>query len=130
MVIPAVGYVTTPFDVDVTVAKPILNPLLERIMSPENVFANPTSPRDGPAYIDFASCNLLAVTATATLLLSTPLKRRGSLGANSPLVSYNLKAVESVTAVCANPVAPVYLPLTKVGILISAGSFNVTFVII
>ena len=68
------------------------------------------------AYTDFTSEIPCSVTAMAILPLSKPLKERASLGTKVPFVSYTVTAVPAETPYLKNPVAPLDLPFTKVGV--------------
>ena len=70
------------------------------------------------------------VTAVETLPFAIPLKVRDSLGTKLPLVSYNTKDFEFETASFKNPVAPLELPFTKVGIAKVIASFTVISVVV
>ena len=64
------------------------------------------------------------VTATATLVLLMPLIVNDSLGTKSPFLSYTVSAVPAATDVLINAVAPLLLPLIKVGVDSVIGSFR------
>ena len=68
--------------------------------------------------------------AVATLGFSTPSIMKFSFVINLPEVSYNTRDFVSVAASFKNPVAPLFLPLMKVGTDNVMVSFNVNSVVV
>ena len=88
-----------------TLALKVLTPVIPSAKS--NVLEDPKT--------DFTLEILFSVIAIAILPFSSPLKESLSFAIKVPLLLYTVTAVPALTGYLMNPVAPLELPLTKVG---------------